>query len=69
MTERCVDASIAVKWAVKGEPFRAKALAFLRDAGIRGIRLIAPPIYTSEADSAICKRVFDGRTVQSAIRL
>jgi len=35
MTERCVDASIAVKWAVKGEPFRAKALAFLRDAGIR----------------------------------
>ena len=68
MIERCVDASIAVKWAVKGEPFRAKALAFLRDAGIRGIRLIAPPIYTSEADSAICKRVFDGRMTPDEAR-
>jgi predicted nucleic acid-binding protein len=56
-----MDASIAVKWAVKGEPFRAKAIAFLRDAGKNGIRLIAPPIFTSEADSAIRKRVFDGK--------
>ncbi len=24
MSEWCVDASIAVKWAVAGEPFRAK---------------------------------------------
>ncbi|HEX3034370.1 MAG TPA: type II toxin-antitoxin system VapC family toxin [Thermodesulfobacteriota bacterium] len=61
MTERCVDASIAVKWAVKGEPFRAKALAFLRDAGASGVRLIAPPNFISEVDSAIRKRVFDGR--------
>jgi predicted nucleic acid-binding protein len=61
MTERCVDASIAVKWAVRGEPFRAEALAFLKEAGIGGIRLIAPPILPSEADGAICKRVFDGR--------
>ena len=59
--ERCVDASIAVKWAVKGEPFRAKALAFLRDAGASGIRLIAPPNFISEVDSAIRKRVFNGR--------
>ncbi len=61
MTERCVDASIAVKWAVKGEPFRAKARTFLSDAGASGIRLIAPPNFTSEVDSAIRKRVFDGR--------
>lgn len=61
MTERYVDASVAVKWAVKGEPFCAKALAFLRYAGTSGIRLIVPPIFTSEADSAIHKRVFDGR--------
>jgi len=61
MTERCVDASIAVKWAVKGEPFRAKAITFLQDAGKMGIRLIAPPIFASEADSTIRKRVFDGR--------
>lgn len=61
MTQRCVDASIAVKWAVKGEPFRSKARSFLSDAGANKIRLIAPPIFNSEVDSAIRKRVFDGR--------
>ncbi len=68
MTEHCVDASIAVKWAVKGEPFRAKARAFLRDAGVRGIRLIVPPIFISEADSAIRKRVFDGEMIANEAR-
>lgn len=61
MTERCVDASLAVKWAVKGEPFRAKARALLRDSGMAGIILIAPPNFISEVDSAIRKRVFDGK--------
>ncbi len=69
MTEYCIDASIAVKWAVEGEPFRSKALALLRDTGTRGIRLIAPPIFASEADGAIQKRVFDGRmTTNDALR-
>jgi predicted nucleic acid-binding protein len=61
MTEYCVDASIAVKWAVKGEPFRAKARAFLKNAGANAIKLIAPPHFVSEVDSAIRKRVFDGK--------
>lgn len=61
MTEWCVDASVAVKWAVKDEPFREKALAFLSDAGARAIKLIAPPLFISEVDSAVRKRVFDGR--------
>jgi predicted nucleic acid-binding protein len=56
VTERCVDASVAVKWAVKGEPFRAKARAFLNDAGANSIGLIAPPNFISEVDSAIRKR-------------
>jgi predicted nucleic acid-binding protein len=68
MTEHCVDASIALKWAVKGEPFRAKARAFLRDVGVRGIRLIVPPIFISEADSAIRKRVFDGEMIANEAR-
>lgn len=68
MTEYCVDASIAVKWAVTGEPFRAKARAFLRDAGVSGTRLIAPPIFTSEVDSAIRKRVFDGKMTANEAR-
>lgn len=33
MIEGCVDASIAVKLAVKGEPFRAKARLFLSTCG------------------------------------
>jgi predicted nucleic acid-binding protein len=61
MTEFCVDASIAVKWAIKGGPFRAKARAFLKDAGAKGAKLIAPPFFVCEADSAIRKRVFDGK--------
>ena len=63
MTEWCVDASVAVKWAVAGEPFRAKARAFLKDAGTKSIRLIAPPYFVSEVDSAIRKRVFDGKMI------
>lgn len=61
MTGRCIDASIAVKWAVDGEPFRDKALALLRDSGQRGIVLIAPPIFTNETDSAIRHRVYEGK--------
>jgi predicted nucleic acid-binding protein len=61
MTECCVDASIAVKWAVKGEPFRAKAQKLLQDVAASGTRLIAPPHFISEVDSAIRKRVFDGK--------
>lgn len=61
MTPCCVDASIAVKWAVLEEPFRSKALAFLHDAGIRGIKLIAPPYFPGEVDSAVRKRVYHGK--------
>lgn len=63
MTEQCIDASIAVKWAVKDEPFRSKTHELLRDAGINGIRLIAPPIFISEIDSVIRKRVFDKKMI------
>ncbi len=61
MTELCVDASVVIKWAVKGEPFRAKALALLKEAGVKGFKLIAPPFFSCEVDSAIRKRVFDGK--------
>jgi len=61
MSECCVDASIAVKWAVQEEPFRQEACDFLSHAGESGIILIAPPIFIPEIDSVIRKRVFDGR--------
>jgi predicted nucleic acid-binding protein len=61
VSDRCVDASVAVKWAVKGEPFRAKAFALLRESGALGLTLIAPPHFSSEVDSAVRKRVFLGK--------
>jgi hypothetical protein len=42
MLERCIDANIAVKWFIKGESFRRKALKFLRESQAVGITLIAP---------------------------
>jgi predicted nucleic acid-binding protein len=68
VSERCVDANIAVKWAVKGEPFRIKARAFLVDAGNLNITLIAPPIFPSEVDSAVRKHVVTGMLTPAQAR-
>lgn len=61
MIERCVDASVIVKLALKGEPHRIKARQLVRESTREGIDLIAPPFFTSEVDTAIRKRVYDGR--------
>ncbi len=45
MAERCIDASIAVKWLIKGEAFRYKALKLLRESQTAGFTLIAPPLF------------------------
>ncbi len=60
--ELCVDASLAIKWFVKGEPFRHKALKLLRDSAAAGITLIAPPLFEMETDSIILTRLADGKT-------
>jgi len=62
MPERCIDASIAVKWFIKGENFRQKALKFLRESQAAGIKLIAPPLFEMETDSVIQTRVVEGKT-------
>ena len=62
MPERCVDANIAVKWFIKGEAFRHKALKLLRESQAAGITLIAPSLFEMETDSIIQTRVVDGRT-------
>lgn len=62
MPECCIDANIAVKWFIKGEAFRRKALKFLRESQAAGITLIAPPLFEMETDSVIQTRVVDGRT-------
>jgi predicted nucleic acid-binding protein len=58
--ELCVDASIAAKWAISGEPFRQKARQLLRDARARGMILIAPPLFEMEVDSIFQTRVLKG---------
>jgi predicted nucleic acid-binding protein len=65
MLERCVDANIAVKWFIKGEAFRHKALKLLRESIKASITLIAPPLFESETDSVVQTRLFERRTTQN----
>jgi len=60
MPERCVDASVGVKWVVKGEPFRAKAQKLLKESLADGITLIAPPLFEYEVESVIQTKVVRG---------
>lgn len=45
MPERCVDASVAIKWVIAGETWRKKARTFLHDSFAEGFDLIAPPLF------------------------
>jgi len=60
MPERCVDASVDVKWVIKGEPFRAKAQKLLKESLMNGITLIAPPLFEYEVESVIQTKVMRG---------
>lgn len=60
MPERCVDASLGIKWVVKGEPWRKKARKFLRDSIAAGITLIAPPLFEYETESVLQGRLHSG---------
>ena len=53
MPERCIDASVAVKWVIMGEPWRKKARKLLRDSIAARIELIAPPLFEYETESVI----------------
>lgn len=53
MFEQVIDASIAIKWIVKDEPFRNEARRLLHDARAKGIELCAPPIFRYEVESVI----------------
>ncbi len=69
MTERCVDANVAIKWVLTTESEREKALMLLQDSIRSGITLIAPPLFTVEVDSIIRKRVHNGSlTVDESVQ-
>ncbi len=59
------DASVVVKLVLKGESHRITARRLGRESIAAGIDLIAPPIFTTEVDSVIRKRVHDGRLNQA----
>jgi len=69
MNEVCVDANLIVKLVLKGELYRANACKFVKDCGTANITMIAPPVFESELDSIIRKRVFDGRLKQIEAQL
>jgi len=60
LPERCVDASLGIKWVVRGEPWRKKARKFLRDSIATGIILIAPPLFEYETESVLQRRLQSG---------
>jgi len=67
MAEQVIDASVAVKWVVKGEPFRNKAQQLLRDARLKGTTLIGPPLLEYEVESALQRRLHYGHvTIMAA---
>ena len=61
MSELCIDASVAVKLVLKGESYRVRARRLLRDCIVNNVTLIAPPLFESETDTAIRKRVHNGK--------
>ncbi len=60
MSELCVDASVAIKWVVKGESFRGKARKLLEDSLAGSVTLIAPPLFEYETESVIQTKVMQG---------
>jgi len=64
MLELCIDASVAIKWFIKGELLRYKAIKLLNESIAKNITLIAPPLFESETDGIIQTRLFEKRVTQ-----
>jgi len=64
MPELCIDASIAIKWFIKGEFLRHKAIKLLNESIANNITFIAPPLFESETDGIIQTRLFENRVTQ-----
>lgn len=67
MAEQVIDASLALKWVVKYEPFRRQAFQLLREARAQGITLIGPPLLEYEIESALHRRLHHGQTSTEAV--
>ena len=67
MLEQVIDASITIKWVVKGEPFRNKARQLLHDSRLKDITLIGPPLLEYEVESVLQRRLYSGRAIIAAV--
>lgn len=67
MVEQMIDASVAIKWVVKGEPFRNKARQLLREAKSKGIVLIGPPLLEYEVESVLQFRLHHKRVSKEIV--
>jgi len=67
MAEQVIDASVSIKWVVRGEPFRNKARQLLRDARLKDITLIGPPLLEYEVESNLQRRLHCGRATIAAV--
>jgi predicted nucleic acid-binding protein len=61
MLERCIDASVAVKWVLRDEMWRKKARKLLFDSIKSDIMLIAPPLFEYETESVLQERLYSGK--------
>lgn len=60
MPERCIDACVAIKWVVKGEPWCVKARKLLQHSVANKFILIAPPLVEYEIESIFQKQLQRG---------
>jgi predicted nucleic acid-binding protein len=67
MAEQVIDASVAIKWVVKGEPFRNKARQLLHDARLKGIALIGPPPLEYEVESNLQRCLHRGHATIAVV--
>lgn len=52
-----IDASLAINRVLPAEPFHSEAVALFSRWASDGVRLVAPPIFESEADSVLRRYV------------
>lgn len=67
MIEQVIDASVAIKWVVKGKPFRNKARQLLYDAHLNSITLIGPPLLEYEVESVLQRRLHYRRVTVTTV--
>lgn len=61
MSRVCVDASAFVKLVLQHETYSSRMQQLFKDCRAFGVIMIAPPVFESELDSIITRRVFEGR--------